>query len=213
MAKKPKNPSIDGTESIDTAKIATPADSDTESPDKSERVLEAGDMKNSATVDSSAEASVEVLEQTIADLQGQLADHQELALRIKAEADNQLKREQRELQKHRQRSLENIMRELIEVRDTLERGLEAMPADNPSEQYTALRDGTTMTLRLLDKALSNNGLEILNPLHEAFNPELHEAVGMQPSDEHESNVVIAVMQKGYQLHDRLLRPAMVMVST
>ena len=162
---------------------------------------------------SDANDSVVELEQTITELQSQLINQQDFALRIKAEADNQLKREQRELEKYKQRSLEKIMRELIEVRDTLERGLEALPADNSTEQYIALHDGTAMTLKLLDKALHNNGLEILDPLHEGFNPELHEAVSMQPSEEYDSNTVIAVLQKGYRLHERLLRPAMVMVST
>jgi len=143
-------------------------------------------------------------------LQVELNKYKELGLRIQAEADNQRKRLERDFDKRRQFALESFMRDLIGVRDSLERGLEAS-ADGEDSVATPLREGMQMTLKQLDKALSDKGLSVLDPQGEVFNPELHEAATMQPSDQQEPNTVLQVIQKGYCLHDRLLRPAMVIV--
>ncbi len=145
-------------------------------------------------------------------LQTELNKYKELGLRIQAEADNQRKRMQRDFDKRRQFALESFMRELISVRDSLERGLDATVSDDIAEKVTPLREGMEMTLKQLDKVLADNGLSVLDPQGEVFNPELHEAATMQPSDQQEPNTVLQVIQKGYCLHDRLLRPAMVIVA-
>ncbi len=154
-------------------------------------------------------------------LQQQLNSQQEQVLRIKAEADNQLKREQRQLQRHRQVALESIMRQLLEVRDSMEMGLQASTAvadadtdqsSTAAQQLQALRNGMQMTLRLLDKAMADNHAEIIDPQGQAFDPQWHEAVSVQANSGMPKDTVVAVMQKGCRLHDRLLRPAMVVVS-
>lgn len=160
--------------------------------------------------DESADAELETL-------QAELHKHKELVLRIQAEAENQRKRIERDFDKRRRFALESFMRELIGVRDSLERGLDAS-SNGDDEQaaagdaVTPLREGMQMTLKQLDKTLSDNGLSVVDPLGEAFDPERHEAVTMQPSSEQEPGTVLQVIQKGYCLHDRLLRPAMVIVA-
>jgi len=155
-------------------------------------------------------------------LQQQLNSQQEQVMRIKAEADNQLKREQRQLQRHRQLALESVMRQLLEVRDSMEMGLQAsMAAEEVSapeqdstaaQQLQALRNGMQMTLKLLDKTMTDNHAEIIDPDGQPFDPDWHEAVSMQADSGQPKDTVVKVMQKGCRLHDRLLRPAMVIVA-
>jgi len=155
-------------------------------------------------------------------LQQQLNSQSEQVMRIKAEADNQLKREQRQLQRHRQLALESVMRQLLEVRDSMEMGLQAsMAAEEASapeqdstaaQQLQALRNGMQMTLKLLDKTMTDNHAEIIDPGGQPFDPEWHEAVSMQADSGQPKDTVVKVMQKGCRLHDRLLRPAMVIVA-
>lgn len=145
----------------------------------------------------------------------ELNKYKELSLRIQAEADNQHKRMQREFEKRRQFALESFMRDLIGVRDSLERGLDASQLDTEgtvAEQVTAVREGMQMTLKQLDKVLTDNGLSVVDPLGEVFDPEQQQAISMQPSDDQPANSVLQVIQKGYCLHERLLRPAMVIVA-
>lgn len=171
-----------------------------------------------AEAEQAAQAQQSDAEQPISDvdkLQAELRKYQELSLRVQAEADNLRKRLERDFEKRRQFALESFMRDLIGVRDSLERGLDASQAGadgSQAETVTPLREGMEMTLKQLDKVLNDNGLSVVDPLGEAFNPDRHEAVTMQPSSEQEPNTVLQVIQKGYCLHDRLLRPAMVIVA-
>jgi molecular chaperone GrpE len=102
------------------------------------------------------------------------------------------------------------MGDLLPVRDSLERGLEA--AADPSATVEALIEGKQLIMKLLNKAMGDHGLQIIDPAGEAFDPEKHEAMTMVPSDQHDENTVIDVIEKGYLLHDRLIRPAKVVVS-
>ena len=102
------------------------------------------------------------------------------------------------------------MRDLLPVRDSLERGLEA--ADDPAASIEALREGKQLIMKMLVKVMGDHGLETIDPVGEAFDPEKHEAMTMMVSDQHDENTVIDVIEKGYQLHDRLIRPAKVVVS-
>ena len=101
------------------------------------------------------------------------------------------------------------MKDLLQVRDSMERGLET---DAQSATAAALLEGQALTLKMLAKVMQDHNLELIDPQGEAFNPEFHEAVTVQPSAELEENSVMEVLQKGYKLHDRLVRPAMVVVS-
>jgi len=138
------------------------------------------------------------------------AAEQDLAkLRMQAEMDNLRKRLAREAEKSRKFALERIMKDLLQVRDSMERGLEL--ADE-SATVESLREGQELTLKMLAKVLQDHDLEAIEPLGQPFDPEWHEAMTVMPSDEVAENTVLEVLQKGYRLHDRLIRPAMVVVS-
>lgn len=151
----------------------------------------------------------EQLEQALADTRAELDRHREAMLRMQAEMDNQRKRLEREAVKSRRFALERMMKDLLQVRDSLERGLEV---DKDSATVEGLREGKALTLKMLSKVMQDHGLEVIDPVGEPFNPEFHEAMTLVPSADHEENTVMEVLQKGFKLHDRLIRPAMVVVS-
>jgi molecular chaperone GrpE len=133
----------------------------------------------------------------------------EAMLRMQAETENTRKRLTRELERSRRLALERIMKDLLQVRDSLERGLETDPETATAE---SVLEGQKLTLKMLSKVLEDHHLEEIDPLGQPFDPELHEAMTVIPSADHDENTVIEVLQKGYRLHDRLVRPAMVVVS-
>jgi molecular chaperone GrpE len=145
----------------------------------------------------------------LASAEQELSLHREAMLRMQAEMENLRKRLIRDLEKSRRFALEGFMKDLLQVRDSLERGLEM--ADSAAT-VESLKEGKELTLKMLHKVMSDHGLEMVDPLGEAFNPEFHEAVTVLPAAEHEENTVLEVLQKGFKLHDRLIRPAMVVVS-
>jgi molecular chaperone GrpE len=149
------------------------------------------------------------MEQAVDAAQQELLQHRDAMLRMQAEMDNLRKRLIRDQERARKFALENIMKDLLQVRDSLERALAVAPE---SATVESLREGEDLTLKLLSKVLGDHGLEILDPRGEAFNPEWHQAVAMLPSAEVVPNTVLEVMQKGFRLHERLIRPAMVVVS-
>lgn len=131
-------------------------------------------------------------------------------LRMQADMENLRKRLSREHEKARKRTLERFMNDLLPVRDSLERGLDA--AEDPAATVEALKEGKQLIMKMLIKVMGDHGLQTIDPIGEAFDPEKHEAMTMLVSDQHDENTVIDVMEKGYQLHDRLIRPAKVVVS-
>ena len=129
-------------------------------------------------------------------------------LRTAAELENVRKRAARDVENAHKFGLERIGKELLAVRDTLEMGLAA--ADGASVE--SLIEGKEATLKLLTTVLQQFGIEEVDPAGEPFDPELHEAISVQPSDDVEPGSVVTVVQKGYTLNGRLLRPAMVIVA-
>ena len=152
---------------------------------------------------------LEKMKEALAAAQQELALHRDAMLRMQAEMDNLRKRLIRDLEKSRKFALERIMKDLLQVRDSMERGLEA---DGDTSTMESLLEGQALTLKMLAKVMQDHGLEIIDPIGETFNPEFHEAMTVQASEELEDNSVMEVLQKGYQLHDRLVRPARVVVS-
>jgi molecular chaperone GrpE len=152
-----------------------------------------------------AAASVDPLAAT----EQELARHREAMLRMQAEMENLRKRLTREAEKSRKFALERIMKDLLQVRDSMERGLEV--ADDGAT-VESLREGQELTLKMLAKVLQDHDLEVIDPGGQPFDPEWHEAMTVAPSGDVEENTVLEVLQKGYRLHDRLIRPAMVVVS-
>ncbi len=150
----------------------------------------------------------------VADIQEQLEaalkkadENYELYMRSQAELENSKRRAEKNVENAHKFALEKFSLELLTVKDSLEMGLSAEDADAGK-----LKEGTELTLKMLTQVLEKFSIYAVDPLGETFDPNLHQAMSMQESAEHEPNTVIAVMQKGYLLNDRLIRPAMVMVS-
>ncbi len=152
-------------------------------------------------------AEIDTLSRQLADAEKTIADLKDSMLRERAEIENQRRRLQRELEQARRFANEGLLRELLTVCDSLEHGL-AVETDNAA----ALREGMQLTLKSLNKVISEHGLKVVDPVGQPFDPELHQAMSMVPTSEHEPDTVVTVMQKGYVLNERLLRPALVMVA-
>jgi molecular chaperone GrpE len=144
----------------------------------------------------------------IEELKAKADENWDRYLRAAAELDNVRKRAVRDVENARKFALENFGRDLLDVRDSLEMGLAA--ADSADAE--ALREGSEATLKLLETVMERFGVEQIDPEGEPFDPELHEAMTMQPSADAEPNSVLTVIQKGYSLNGRLLRPARVIVA-
>lgn len=134
----------------------------------------------------------------------------ELALRAKAELENATRRHEQDLEKAHKYALDSFVKELLQVWDSLELGIQAGQADRAD--VDKLVEGSELTLKLLSDVMDKFGVEQIDPDGSPFNPEEHQAMGMQPRDDVAPNTVVAVVQKGYKLNGRLVRPAMVMVS-
>lgn len=176
------------------------------------KVNQDADPEKSEPATTAAEASDDELQEmqnALSTAEQELALHRDAMLRMQAEMDNTRKRLIRDQEKSRKFALERIMKDLLQVRDSMERGLEA---DAESASAETLLEGQALTLKMLTKVMQDHNLELVDPKGEAFNPEFHEAMTVQPSAELEENSVMEVLQKGYKLHDRLVRPAMVVVS-
>ena len=131
----------------------------------------------------------------------------ELLLRTKAEMENLRKRTEKDLEKAHKYGMEKFVSEMLPLKDSMELGLAAQDATVES-----LHEGMELTMNMFNSALEKLGVKEINPENEAFDPELHQAMTLQESAEVEPNTVLTVMQKGYQLNQRLIRPAMVVVS-
>lgn len=151
--------------------------------------------------------SMQVLDQQLEDAQQQAAENHEKMLRMQAEMENLRKRTERDVSNAHKYAVEKFANELLQVKDSLELGLNAEDID-----VKKLQEGTELTLKIFNSVFEKFSVQELNPLGEAFDPNLHEAMTMQESTEHEPNTVLTVVQKGYTLHGRLIRPAMVIVS-
>ncbi|MEL0083209.1 MAG: nucleotide exchange factor GrpE [Gammaproteobacteria bacterium] len=167
---------------------------------EAEEALEGDDSAEPSSAEQASELTLEEQLQAALDEAEKLRD---ASIRAVAEQENQRRRAQRDVQNARKYGSEKLLRELLAVVD----GLEAALASEESGG-----EGVKMTLELLLKTFEQHDVVALSPQGEAFNPDLHQAMTMQPSDEVAPNHVLQVIQKGYQLHDRLLRPAMVVVA-
>jgi molecular chaperone GrpE len=165
-----------------------------------------GHFEAGGLVDAGEEVS---LEDALSAAEQDLAKHREVMLRMQAEMENLRKRQLREVEKSRKFALERIMKDLLLVRDSMER---ALAVAGESSTVESLREGQQLTLKMLAKVMQDHGLEVIDPLGQPFDPAVHEAMTVMPSAEAAENTVLEVMQKGFRLHDRLLRPAMVVVS-
>jgi len=155
----------------------------------------------------SPEKNADSLEAQLEAAQAKASENWEHYLRAKAEMDNLRRRSVKDVENAHKYGTEKFATELLPVLDSMVMGL---ATENASAE--TLREGMELTLNMLQKMMEKLGIEEIDPINEKFDPAKHQAMSMQPNGEVEPNTVIAVMQKGYSLNDRLLRPAMVMVS-
>jgi molecular chaperone GrpE len=175
-----------------------------------EPVVVAADEEANAESSTEADAGPEDMGLLLEDARAKADDHWNQVLRMQAELENTHRRATADVEKAHKFGLEKFATDLLPVIDSLELGLAAAEGDD--ENVAKLREGIELTLKMFGGVLEKYGMKEVNPQGEPFNAELHQAMTMQPSDEYEPNTVTAVMQKGYVLNDRLIRPAMVMVS-
>ena len=170
------------------------------------------EAENSATGDNPEPRPADVLSALHAELEQAKAtarDNWDRFVRAQAEMDNLRKRLERDVENAHKYALERFAGELLPVRDSLELGLAAASGD---ADVARIREGIELTLKMLGQAMTRFGIAEVNPEGERFDPDRHQAMSMQENTDLPPNTVVAVMQKGYLLHDRLLRPAMVIVS-
>lgn len=140
------------------------------------------------------------------------AREKDIQLRAQAEIQNIRRRAEQDVEKAHKFALEKFSKELLTVVDNLERGLDALDKAVTDETTQALVDGVEMTHKEFISTLGKFGVESVGVVGEVFNPELHQAISMQPAEGIEPNHISVVLQKGYTLQGRVLRPAMVMVA-
>ncbi len=185
------------------------------------------DVENSTTEEDVPEQEQETTEQDqatssagevdVAELQKRLAeaevaqkDTHDKLLRAHAEMENIRRRSERDLENAHKYGMEKFATELLPIIDSLEFGLVAASADDAD--IVKVREGTELTIKMLASMFDKFGINSVHPIDEAFDPEFHQAMTMIEHPEKEPNTVIDVMQKGYTLNERLIRPAMVVVS-
>ena len=140
-----------------------------------------------------------------------LAEQQDSVLRSQAEVQNMRRRCEQDVERAHKFALEKFSSDLLPVMDNLERALQAVP-NAEDESVSALYEGVELTLKGFLETLTKYSLEQLDPEGEPFDPQQHEAMSMVENDDVEPNTVLTVVQKGYDLNGRVIRPAMVMVS-
>lgn len=150
------------------------------------------------------------LQRLLEDARAKADEHRDQLLRVTAELENTRRRHERELEGAHKFALERFVSELLPVRDSLELGLTAA-RESPADA-SKLHEGMELTLKMLGDAMQRFGVAPVEPMGEPFDPNLHQALSVQPRDDVPANTVVVVVQKGYTLNGRLVRPAMVMVS-
>lgn len=178
--------------------------------ERPEKSVEEAPEDGSATEEQPAEAPQATTdpEDALAAAEARADENWDRYLRTAAELENVRKRAARDVENAHKFALERFAKELLAVRDTLEMGLAA--ADNATVE--SLIEGKNATFKLLTTVMGQFGIDEIDPVGEPFDPEFHEAISMQPSDSVEPGSVATVVQKGYSLNGRLLRPAMVIVA-
>ncbi|MDX2507261.1 MAG: nucleotide exchange factor GrpE [Gammaproteobacteria bacterium] len=165
-------------------------------------------------VDELAALEAEELIAHIKKVQAKADDNWDVALRTKAEMENVRRRTEKEVSNARKYGVEKMVNEILPVKDSMEMGISAaIELDIEDEAVHKIREGMELTLKMMNDALAKIGVTDIAPQEgDAFNAEFHQAMSMQEVPGKESNTIVVVMQKGYLLNERLIRPAMVMVA-
>ncbi len=165
--------------------------------------------QTAATADAEMDRIAE-LELALSKAEAKVNEQKESVLRTQAEMENVRRRASQDVEKAHKFALEKFANELLTTVDNLERALQA--ADGKDDLDKNFLEGIELTYKSLTTTLDKFGVKAVGEEGESFNPDLHQAMSMQESEQHDNNTIIAVMQKGYELNGRLLRPAMVMVA-
>ena len=161
-------------------------------------------------LDKKERKALERLQQELEETKNKADENWNEYLRACAELENTKRRMQRDIENAHKYAVEKFVLELLPVKDSLERGLDAAKEQNGNVEK--LIEGTELTLKMFNDAVNKFGIEVVDPLDQPFDPEFHQAMSMQESHLKPANTVLFVMQKGYTLNGRLVRPAMVIVS-
>ena len=181
---------------------------------ENEELVEEVQQETTATEDPLKEAIArvqELEEQLKAQVEETSKKEQDLLLRTRAEIDNMRRRSEQDVEKAHKFALEKFSNDILNTIDNLERAL-ATTDNKEDENIKALFAGVELTLKELLSTVSRFGVEPVGAVGETFNPDLHQAISMQPAEGFESNQITTVLQKGYTLNGRVIRPAMVMVA-
>ncbi|HBI06854.1 nucleotide exchange factor GrpE [Erwinia persicina] len=179
-----------------------------------EQVSDDIEMEQAQTQDAETAEVIDPRDERIAELEAQLAESlggvREAQLRAQAEIENIRRRTEQDVEKAHKFALEKFANELLPVIDSLERALEVADKTNP--ELASMIEGIELTMKSLLGAVRKFGVEVVGDINVPFNPEVHQAMSMMESEDVAPNHVIMVMQRGYTLNGRLLRPAMVAVA-
>jgi molecular chaperone GrpE len=156
------------------------------------------------------ELSYEELAEQLQQAKAKSQENWDKVLRIQADMENLKKRSRKDIENAHKFALEGFAKEMLTVIDSLELGVQAASDDAP--EVLKLKEGSELTLKQFQTALTKFNIVAIDPVGEAFNPEQHQAMTMQESADVDPNTVITVFQKGYLLNGRVIRPAMVVVS-
>ena len=182
--------------------------------DKEESVtpelMEVEELNEDFEANASANNEEESIERQLERTQETVKDYWDQIMRLKAEMENNRKRAVRDIENAHKFALKNFTEALLPVIDSMDMGQQAAAAENAS--LKSIVEGTNMTETMFVQVLEKHGLKRLNPVGEKFDPEQHQAISMIEDENVKSDHVINVMQKGFSLNDRLVRPAMVIVA-
>lgn len=173
-------------------------------------VLDAASDETSTDAEQVSVTSSEELTRLLEAAQAKADENWDLVMRTRAEMDNLKKRTQRDIEKAHKYGQDSLLGELLPVRDSMELGINAALEDGTD--LAKVREGMELTLKMLASALEKAGVEEVDPIGQKFDPERHQAMSMVQAEGVESGQVITVVQKGYLLNGRLIRPAMVIVA-
>lgn len=170
-------------------------------------MLQEAQQAEAATMDVADNDSVDIaqLQAALAEAQAKADENWDRSVRLQAEMDNQRRRFEKQVEDAHKYSVQKFAESLLPVIDSLEMGMQA------EGDLDKIREGMGLTLKQFESVMEKFKLEAVGEVGDTFNPELHQAVSMQPNPECENNTILAVMQKGYTLNGRTIRPAMVMV--
>jgi len=150
------------------------------------------------------------IEDQLLKAQATIKEYWDQVMRMRAEVENNRKRAERDVENAHKYALKGFVENLLPVIDSMEMGQVAAVSDNAT--LDSIREGSELTMNMFAQVLERSGLQQINPLGEKFDPDKHQAISMVEIKDAESNSVIEVMQKGFLLNDRLIRPAMVVVA-